>query len=74
MHTLLPAHLQNHLKFAAKTAQLDSTIRRVQEERPDLFHTEASAKERVFFNQPRGAYTGNFIHPAPPLFKLGELK
>jgi hypothetical protein len=66
MHTLLPVHLQNHLKFAAKTSQLDSTIRRVQEERPDLFHTEASLKSRVFFNEPRGAYVGSFINAAPP--------
>lgn len=66
MHTLLPIHLQNHLRFAAKTSQLDSTIRRVQEERPDLFHTDESIKDRVFFNEPRGAYVGSYINAAPP--------
>ena len=66
MHTLLPIHLQNNLKFAAKTSQLDATIRRVQEERPDLFHTEKSIKDRVFYDEPRGAYIGSFINPAPP--------
>jgi len=66
MHTLLPIQLQNDLKFAAKTSKLDSTIRKVQEERPDLFHTETSIKDRVFFNEPRGAYVGSYIHAAPP--------
>ena len=66
MHKLLPVHLQNNLKFAAKTTHLDATIRRVQEERPDLFHTEKTLKDRVFFNEPRGAYSGSFINPAPP--------
>ena len=66
MHTLLPIQLQNNLKFAAKTSQLDATIRRVQEERPDLFHTESSLEDRVFFDQPRGNYVGSFINPAPP--------
>jgi hypothetical protein len=66
MHSLLPIHLQNNLKFAAKTSQLDSTIRRVQEERPDLFHTEESLKDRVFFDEPRGAYIGSYINSAPP--------
>jgi hypothetical protein len=66
MHSLLPVYLQNNLKFASKTAQLDATIRRVQEERPDLFHTEKTLKDRVFFNEPRGAYIGSFINAAPP--------
>ena len=74
MHSLLPVQLQNHLKFAANTTHLDATIRRVQEERPDLFHTENTLKDRVFYDEPRGAHTGSFIKPAPPLFKLGELK
>ncbi len=66
MHSLLPIHLQNNLKFAAKTSHLDATIRRTQEERPDLFHTEQSLKDRVFYDEPRGAYIGSFINPAPP--------
>jgi hypothetical protein len=66
MHSLLPIHLQNNLKSAAKTNQLDATIRRAQEGRPDLFHTEISLKDRVFFDEPRGAYIGSYINPAPP--------
>jgi hypothetical protein len=66
MHTLLPMKLQTTLKFAAKTSQLDAAIRMVQEERPDLFHTETSIKDRVFYDEPRGAYTGSYINPAPP--------
>ena len=65
MHTLLPIHLQNRLKFAAKTSQLDATIRKVQEDRSDLFHTEETIKDRVFFDQPRGAYSGSYINAAP---------
>ena len=65
MHSLLPVYLQNNLKFASNTSQLDATIRRVQEERPDLFHTEESLKSRVFCDEPRGAYTGSFINSAP---------
>jgi hypothetical protein len=65
MHALLPVQLQNNLKFAAKAGNLDAVIRRVQEERPDLFHTEKTIGSRVFFDQPRGAYSGKFINPAP---------
>lgn len=65
MHSLLPIHIQNNLKFAAKTSQLDETIRRSQEGRSDLFHTEESLKDRVFFDEPRGAYIGSYINPAP---------
>ena len=65
MHNLLPIHLQNHLKFAAKTTHLDATIRRVQEERSDLFHTEKTLKDRVFYDEPRGAHSGTYINPAP---------
>jgi hypothetical protein len=65
MHSLLPIQLQNNLKFASQSGSLDAVIRRVQEERPDLFHTEATLNSRVFFDQPRGAYSGNFINPAP---------
>jgi hypothetical protein len=72
MHTLLPIQLQNNLKFAAKTSILDATIRRVHEERPDLFHTEKTLGSRVFFDQPRGAHSGKFINAAPPL--LGAFK
>jgi hypothetical protein len=71
MHSLLPVQLQNNLKFAAKSGNLDAAIRIVQEERPDLFHTEATLGSRVFFDQPRGAHSGKFINAAPPL--LGRL-
>lgn len=67
MHSLLPIQLQNNLRFASQSGSLDAVIRRVQEERPDLFHTEATLGGRVFFDQPRGAYSGKFINPAPPL-------
>jgi hypothetical protein len=66
MHSLLPIKLQNTLKFAAKTSQLDAAIRMVQQERPDLFHTEKTIGSRVFFDQPRGAHSGKFINAAPP--------
>ena len=66
MHSLLPIHLQNNLQFAAKSSHLDATIRRTQEERPDLFHTEQSIKDRVFYDEPGGAYIGSFINPVPP--------
>ena len=67
MHTLLPIQLQNNLKFASTAGNLDAVIRRVQEERPDLFHTEATLGSRVFFDQPRGVFSGEFINPAPSL-------
>jgi hypothetical protein len=71
MHSLLPIQLQNNLRFASQSGSLDAVIRRVQEERPDLFHTEATLGSRVFFDQPRGAHSGKFINAAPPL--LGRL-
>jgi hypothetical protein len=72
MHSLLPIQLQNNLKFASKSGNLDAVIRIVQSERPDLFHTEATLGSRVFFDQPRGAHSGKFINAAPPL--LGAFK
>jgi hypothetical protein len=72
MHSLLPVQLQNNLKFAAKSGNLDAVIRRVQEERPDLFHSEKTLGSRVFFDQPRGVFSGKFINAAPPF--LGAFK
>jgi hypothetical protein len=66
MHTLLPIALQEHLQNAAKGNRLDAAITSVQTWRPDLFHTEESLKKRVFFDQPRGNYSGTFINPAAP--------
>lgn len=64
-HNLLPIHLKNALRLASDTAQLDSVIRRIQEENPKYFHSENTLHKRVFFDEPRGAYSGRFINPAP---------
>jgi hypothetical protein len=68
-HTLLPQYLQDQLKAAAATERLDmveAAINTVHRQAPAKFHTEASLKTRVFFDEPRGNYVGTFIKPAPP--------
>lgn len=64
-HTLLPVEIQDRLKRASKTAQLDATIKLIRQEKPSLFHTEHSLLARVFQDQPRGHYSGTYIRPAP---------
>jgi hypothetical protein len=67
-HTLLPQYLQDQLKAAAATERLDmidAAINTVHCQAPAKFHTEASLKTRVFFDEPRGNYVGTFIKPAP---------
>jgi hypothetical protein len=64
-HTLFPLEVQDRLISASKTAQMDSTIKAIQAERPGLFHTEQSLLARVFQDQPRGHYSGTFVVPAP---------
>jgi hypothetical protein len=67
-HTLLPQYLQDQLKAAAATERLDmvdAAIDSARRQAPDKFHTEASLKTRVFFDEPRGHYVGAFIKPAP---------
>jgi hypothetical protein len=70
-HTLLPQYLQDQLKAAAAAAaterldMVDAAIDTVHRQAPAKFHTEASLKTRVFFDEPRGNYVGTFIKPAP---------
>ena len=67
-HTLLPQYLQAQLMAAAATERLDmvdAAIDSVRRQAPYKFHTEESLKTRVFFDQPRGEYSGTFIAPAP---------
>lgn len=62
-NTLLPQYLQKKLMNAARgsVADLDAAIESVQKKAPEHFHTEASLGQRVFYNEPRGFFTGNFI-------------
>ena len=65
-HTLLPVRLQS-LLMGSSRGQLDETINSVQLLNPELFHTEESLKDRVFFDEPRYHYKGTYINAAPPL-------
>lgn len=67
-HNLLPQHLQAQLKAAAateSTGAVDAAIADVHRKAPHKFHTEQSLKTRVFFNEPRGLYSGTYIRPVP---------
>lgn len=67
-HALLPPQLQLQLMEAADTKNLqvlDAAIENVRRQAPYKFHTEASLKTRVFFNQPRGRFSGSFVRLAP---------
>jgi hypothetical protein len=66
-HTLFPQRLQAQLMDAAATKRLDkidAAIKDVRHQAPFNFHTDESLKARVFFDEPTGLYSGDFINPA----------
>lgn len=66
-HSLLPKRLQAQLMEAAATKRLDrlnAAIEDVRLKAPFNFHTDKSLDSRVFFNEPRGLYSGGFINAA----------
>jgi len=63
-HDLIPPHLQLQLVAAAATKDMqviDAVIDSAKRQAPYKFHTEETLKKRVFFNQPRGQFSGSFI-------------
>lgn len=70
-HTLLPKRLQAQLMAAAATkilAEIDAAIKDVRQQAPFNFHTDKSLDSRVFFDEPRGLYSGDFVKAAPRTF------